>query len=133
MNEVRGIFGCFACSQQTVVNFDIREIIHEVSFEHGMSDYVDLEQATPTVSAHTCMLTGANNIPINPAQIRIRRASRESDNNQARRTPRSPARGPPTLAPRVRFSEPSSPSSNHVRRERRFPRNRVDRQDRSRS
>ena len=133
MNKVRGIVGCFACSQQTAVNFDIREIIHEVAFEHGMSDYDDLEQAAPTVPAHTRMLTGANNIPINPAQIRIRRTSRESDINQARRSPRSSARVPPTIAPRVRFSEPSSLSSNHVRRERRSPRNRVDRQDRSRS
>ena len=137
--SARDIMGCHACVMQTPMTFDISTIIHPVAFEQGMTDYIDLGTngipppvlpnpvplmapsppavvPPPSASGHPPRLSGSNNIPI------ARRDRRVSFAGQARRNPDTDS------SPQAAASSPRTQN-----RERRSPRERLRRQERSRS
>ena len=58
-----GIQGCSSCTRGNVTNFPYNSIIHEVAYQEGMADYVDLENENGTPNPQP-PVSGANAIPV---------------------------------------------------------------------
>ena len=91
------IQGCSSCYLGNSTNFQDNNIIHEVAFEAGMTDYVDLENArNPSPAPNPIpqpLLSGANAIPIQAVPRPL------PSTNQINRPTNSP---PPPPSHRVR-------------------------------
>ena len=58
-----GIQGCSSCTRGNVTNFPYNSIIHEVAYQEGMADYIDLENERGTPNPQP-PVSGANAIPV---------------------------------------------------------------------
>lgn len=74
ITTAENIQGCASCFSGVETSFQHNTIIHEVQYQDGMSDYIDLEAATNNTPTHDPPpqppLSGANAIPIAAAPAR---------------------------------------------------------------